>query len=1122
VPPAKPAPRPFSPERFAARLRRFDGVLAVVVVALAFVLASFPAYNSDFLLHLASGRLIAHGEYPFGSDPFSYTAEEVSWVNNLTGEHVVWVNHSWLFDLIVYGLYTAIPSIGGAVVVVVKAVLIALLAIVLLQASRRPGDRLWLASACTLLALVVLSPRLYLQPVCVSYLFLGVTFWLLDRPFQGRSPRSWWWLPPLFLLWVNLDQWFLLGPLTVGLYLVGALLERQLARPASLGPARSVPVGRLALVLLAGLAACLVNPFHLHAFTLPGQLGFSEAAESLQDVNYFRSLFISPFGFQDLYFNPRHGLSPAGMSYFPLLLLGILSFVLTWESLSLRRLLLWTALALLSAWHARAIPFFAVVAGPISALNFADFASRRFGSAMVTEGGWRRWSISGRALTVFLGLILVAVSVPGLLQAQPYQLRRFGWRVEIDTGLQHAAEQLADWDRKGWLPDNWHYFNIMPDILPYIAWFGDSSPRLRGFIDHRIALYPRAASEYVAFGRNDPSWREAMQRRQVRLLIFHETNLFRSRPTQLLALGFFRDSQQLKTLFIEGGTVIFGWDYPENRTQGASPFARLQLDSDQLAFGPGAAPAPSSPPEPTISWWQLLFPPDGPKSVDARSAMMYLFHYNGLTGAYRERHLLEWQGQALHNLAACASLSANPAQLAMPMGMHLAALGLVGDPTALEGRGDPRSFTRVNHEMSQAILSTRDSGPTGSLYLGVRAARRALAAGEDAETYQLLGQLYWDLSKQPRERRQGGELFPLALVRRTQTLAPLVRAVQLDPDLEVAHDLLHRAYSDMGFLDLFVHHYAEWVRITESKGPSLGETRQGFEERLARSQAQLKQMQRVLQERTDEYTVRASTSAPLEQVALAMARPNPKTPKEFGLAEKIVEAVRRMKEPDLVGQQGRPPGLRILIELLFNLGRLEDVRVVLKPECREFLGIDPEVGLPAYEWFQYRLAVASGQVDKARAALRELRVAAARPHQIAAPFRVCQLLLLEASQSQGRVLAIDLVNKLSTKDKLHGEAVNHCREWKRVEAELDVLGGWLFLDTGQLEEARELFHRALEVNQHPERWVPFLMLGMVGPMEKLALAKVAVLRQQEPFVAFGGRSLAVLGLSWLDAHAAPK
>ena len=100
------------------------------------------------------------------------------------------------------------------------------------------------------------AAALLLQPACGSLVLLGLVLWLLWR---RRAVAV---LPLIFVLWVNLDAWFVLGLLLVGLVCLTEMLG--LRDPA----APRLPVW-LAPACLVG---CFVNPHHIFAFRLPDEL----------------------------------------------------------------------------------------------------------------------------------------------------------------------------------------------------------------------------------------------------------------------------------------------------------------------------------------------------------------------------------------------------------------------------------------------------------------------------------------------------------------------------------------------------------------------------------------------------------------------------------------------------------------------------------------------------------------------------------------------------------------------------------------------------------------------------------------------------------------------------------
>src|SRR5207249_2766971 len=161
-----------------------------------------------------------------------------------------------------------------------KAVAVAALAGVMLRTSLRTGGAVWVAAGCTVLALLAMSPRLVLQLQCLSLLFLAVCLNLLLV--GGRAVRV---VPVLIALWVNVDGWFLLGPLLVALFLIG---ER-------VGPRESARLPRW--LLPACLLACLASPHHVRALTLPAELSPAVWSSALRDDPrpQFAGFFASPW-----------------------------------------------------------------------------------------------------------------------------------------------------------------------------------------------------------------------------------------------------------------------------------------------------------------------------------------------------------------------------------------------------------------------------------------------------------------------------------------------------------------------------------------------------------------------------------------------------------------------------------------------------------------------------------------------------------------------------------------------------------------------------------------------------------------------------------------------------------
>jgi tetratricopeptide (TPR) repeat protein len=1003
VPPSSLLRRSKGSSMTSPRRGALDVLFAGIVCGLAFLLASTPARNSDLWMHLASGRLLALGQFSPGIDPFASTTKGV-----------YWINHAWFSDYLLYEIY----KLGdGRALVLAKAVLVVLLT-GLFFCFRRRGASMGVVALAAAGAVLALGPWLQLQPLLLSLLGVVLTLYLLENTGASR-----WLLIPLFALWANLDGWFVLGPILIAFYAFGEALSRVFggAQRARFGELRA-----LTMLLAAGLAACCLTPYHYHTFAWPTPLGLSHTEQVLMRDPLGQTLVVSPFGAN--FASAPAFASPGGWAYCALLAAVAASFVLCGRNLRPGRLLISLALAALSFYQARAIPFFAVAAAPVIILNIQDWAL----TAATGKPRPRLWAVA-QTCGAAAGLALLVVACPGWLQPAPFQPR--GWTVEPDESLVRLARQLDQWhSRQRFQPDRFA-FTFSPEVASYLAWF---CPAEKGFLDSRWPLFDGAADDFIQMRNRllksddsipDPKLASLLDAHQIDRIILHDQDW--GRTTQAFR-RLLLDEQEWALLDVQGTAALFG-----RRSGARSPSPWTPYDRRQAAYAPEPdrrAPLVAAP-MPPPGFFDSFYRVHDERSAERGEAALHLLYFDWTAEQGQMDLGRQWLLAEATGLIGTGQGS-DAAGTASALGARL----FLTPPPSADSPSAVGPF-------AGGFLASHEHGPLDALLLAVRAARRALAVDpNDAGAFLLLGEAYVRLMTQTREPSWQAKLPALAAFRRAQALTALEQAASLRPDLDQAHALLAQLYFETGQLDRTLDHLRARLRIAEQQASAAGKDRQ------AALRADVKSMEALVQRSQTVYegniAGKTDPSKVMERASLAA---------RHGLSGKALEMLLQ-SHPAIFGKAGA----QMQLELMQEAGRSYDVRSWLDPRYEALLGYSP------YHLLEAEAAAACGdyaaadaELDVLGQPLSQVGVSADQlaPVRSAVALRVGMAVLDRPAFGTGvgdlagaAFFQFDSLKPLGTPAEL-----------LRQEADLQVLRGLLALESGEVEAARHHFRAALDV-----------------------------------------------------------
>jgi tetratricopeptide (TPR) repeat protein len=235
-----------------------DGGLVLLMAAAAFALGCQELSDADVWWHVRAGQWIWHNQKVPTLDPFTFGSADRPWIDL-----------HWLFQVWLAAVFAAVGVRG--MILMVSGVWTAVV-LVGLTAGRRRWP-VWVATACWLPALVVMSARFSPRPEVFS--LLGVALYLAILARTDDTPQLAWTLPLIQVLWVNAQGLFVLGPVILIIYLADRLAGRIQGLTTDGSEER---FGRYrwwahvgGATVMVGLA-CLGNPYGLRGALLPLEL----------------------------------------------------------------------------------------------------------------------------------------------------------------------------------------------------------------------------------------------------------------------------------------------------------------------------------------------------------------------------------------------------------------------------------------------------------------------------------------------------------------------------------------------------------------------------------------------------------------------------------------------------------------------------------------------------------------------------------------------------------------------------------------------------------------------------------------------------------------------------------
>ncbi len=224
----------------------------IVLLLLILIMAVRPPLDTDMWWHLRAGEETLNSRVVYLVDTLSYTR---------AGE--AWINHSWLAQVLMVGLYKMGENKALSLWVGLTAVVS--MFFIYLQMEGHALLRVGVVLLASFVSSVVWSPR----PQIFSLLFFAITGFVIFR-YKTTGKNQLYWLGPIFILWSNLHGGYILGTILILSVICGEIYDQILGEKSEYS-LNWEEIGQLAIWGAAGFILAAVNPNGINMWIIPFQ-----------------------------------------------------------------------------------------------------------------------------------------------------------------------------------------------------------------------------------------------------------------------------------------------------------------------------------------------------------------------------------------------------------------------------------------------------------------------------------------------------------------------------------------------------------------------------------------------------------------------------------------------------------------------------------------------------------------------------------------------------------------------------------------------------------------------------------------------------------------------------------